>query len=111
MRSILMLAAVTRANRHAVMGLVNDAIMGLGGWVDGHSLYGNMVTVFRFEVDAARLRELETRLDDAAVHLDDASREALAGADPARGDMRCALNVTFVHNEPDVKRPVPAVPG
>ncbi len=110
-RCILMLAAVTKTSRHGVMSIVNDAVMVLGGWISGHELYGNMVTVFKFELAPKVLPALAERLDAAAIRLDDASRAAIAEAGETAEEIPCALNVTFIHDEPDVKREVPAVPG
>ena len=111
MKRILMLAAVTKTNRPAVMAIVNDTVMALGGWITVHNLYGNMVAVFHFELAPGKLAALAERLDAEAIRLDDASRAAIAGPDQTAEGIPCALNVTFIHDEPDVKREVPAVPG
>lgn len=111
MKRILMLAAVTKTNRHAVMAIVNDAVMALGGWIAGHELYGNMVTVFKFDLAPKVLPALAERLDATEIRLDAASRAAIAEAGETAAEVPCSLNVTFIHDEPDMRREVPAVPG
>jgi len=110
-----MLSAVTRKDRHQVMTEVNDAVFQLGGWIEGHTLLSNIATVFKLELPFKGLQMFADKLAALQVLLDDDSKEAIAtGSDSAREpsvDCRVTLNVTFLHNEPDLRRKVPAVPG
>lgn len=115
MKRMMMLAAVTRANRHEVFAQINDAAVGCGGWIEGHTLFSNIMVTFRFVLPADRLEAFLSRVDQAGVHLDQASLAALSAvAQPdgaGGGEVPGALAVTFVHDEPDLRREVPAVPG
>ncbi|MBD1546654.1 hypothetical protein [Roseibium aggregatum] len=112
---IVMLSGLTRQNRHAVMGDLNDAILKAGGWVEGHSLFSNIATTFRLVLPASALGLFRTAVRDTGVALDDDSAAKLddLGAAERSGDeeVSLTLNVTFIHEEPDLRRDVPAVPG
>ena len=105
-----MMSAVTRVNRLAVMLLVNDAVMELGGWITGHQLYGNISAVFRFELPENRLPAFAARMNGAGIRLDTAGLDAAAGNGDATDAVPCSLAVTFIHDEPDRKRTVPRPP-
>lgn len=109
----LMLSAVTKVGRHQVMADINDAVIGAGGWVVNHTLYANLATVFQLMMPAHRVVAFLEALEELHVRLDS---ESLAQADVLRGnanedELPLCLNVTFIHNEPDLRREVPAVPG
>jgi hypothetical protein len=115
-----MLSAVTRVNRHAAMAGINDAINSLG-WIEQHVLFSNIQVNFRFNMAAAKLPALAERLDALGVHLDAAASQEIAelvrkaegngGGKADAAELPASLAVTFLHNEPDMKREVPAVPG
>lgn len=110
-----MLSGVTRKDRHQVMTEVNDAILHSGGWVEGHTLLSNIATVFKLELPVKGLPVLADKLEPLEVRLDEESRETVAKVTGTAGDpsveIRVTLNVTFIHDEPDLRRAVPAVPG
>ena len=112
---IVMLSAVTRRDRHQVMAEVNEAVLKSGGWIEGHTLLSNIATVFKLELPARAFQSLADRLAALEVRLDEESRQTLlsvvdSAKDPAE-DCRVTLNVTFLHDEPDLRRTIPAVPG
>ena len=112
MQKILMLAAVTKINRHAAMALVNDLVVELGGWISGHTLYGNMAAAFHSNLPPARLADFSARLDAAQIRLDESGAAGIdAAARSGSEECRLSLNITFIHGEPDITHPVPAVPG
>jgi hypothetical protein len=111
----LMLSAVTRRNRHDAMAEINDAVIGAGGWVEGHTLFSNIATTFRTELPMEKIADFVRAIDSLGVHLDTESKHAVA-LQEAPGNRRDAdvpvtLNVTFIHDEPDLRREVPMVPG
>lgn len=116
MMRLLLLSAVTRVNRHAAMAGIDDIVLGCGGWIEGHTLFSNIAATFRFVLPAAGLAQFADRLDGLGVHLDAASRAALGARTPGAGEtgeaeVAGALAVTFVHDEPDLRREIPAIPG
>lgn len=110
----LMLSAVTRRNRHDAMAGINDAVIAAGGWIEGHTLFSNIATTFRIELSEARMPGLAEALEALGILLDDESRDRLAALRPTpdkAAQRALSLNVTFIHDEPDLRRDVPMVPG
>ncbi|HWU65011.1 MAG TPA: hypothetical protein VN112_23570 [Ensifer sp.] len=112
---IIMLTGITHANRHQVTAEINDAVVSAGGWVTDHTFFSNIATNFRMVLapqGLARFRELVVK---AGVHLDDESETTLVDLmSNEKGlpeELPASLNVTFIHDEPDLRREVPAVPG
>jgi hypothetical protein len=112
---IIMLTGVTHANRHQVTADVNDAVVSSGGWVTDHTFFSNIATNFRMVLAPAGLARFHELVLKAGVHLDEESEAALADLiAKEKGlpeELPASLNVTFIHNEPDLRREVPAVPG
>lgn len=115
MRKLVMLAAVTRINRHQATADINDAVAACGGWILQHTLFSNIATTFLFELPPARFSDLAAHLAAQHVVLDAESlaRMTESGTDAAEGgrERTASLNVTFIHDEPDLRREIPAVPG
>lgn len=112
---LVMLAGVTKRNRHAVMADVNDIVAGLGGWIIGHTLLSNIATTFRLALPADRLEAFRAGVAAAGVVLDAESShvvsDAIAEQHQMDAEITASLNVTFMHDEPDLRREIPAVPG
>ena len=112
---IIMLTGVTHANRHQVTADVNDAVVSSGGWVTDHSFFSNIATNFRMVLAPNGLTRFRELVLKAGVHLDEESEAALAdliaNEKGLPEELPTSLNVTFIHNEPDLRREVPAVPG
>lgn len=113
MRAVpLMLSGMTRRNRHEVISGLATLVPSAGGWIVDHALFSNVAATIRSEVPSAGLARFATGLAELDVSLDAESVEALSGAaGEENGDRMLSLNLTFVHDEPDLKHPVPAVPG
>lgn len=111
----LMLAAMTKRNRHQAMADLNDAIMATGGWVIDHTLFSNIATTFRAAVPQKQLASFFDSLDSLEIHVDEDGKRDIAAllAENRDGlsEMEISLNVTFIHDEPDIRREVPMVPG
>jgi hypothetical protein len=109
----LMLSGVTRANRFEVTAAIDDAVAASGGWIDGHTLLSNIATIFRFVVPAGQLHRLMERMAEAHVTMDPESLALVAAATgrPPETEQAGSIAVTFIHDEPDLRRDVPAVPG
>ena len=116
MRSkFVMLAGVTRRNRHEVMSEINDAVSAAGGWIVAHRLFSNIATTFQFALAADRFGDWQARIAMSGVSLDDDSKAAIAAlqslTSAADDEIQASLNVTFIHDEPDLRREIPSVPG
>lgn len=113
--SPLMLNATSRRSRFAVMADVDDLVLACGGWIEGHTLMSNLVINFRFVLPGSGWRQLAGRIAAHAITLDGPSKAGLEqlSASAMDGDSERAgsLAISFIHDEPDLKREVPAIPG
>lgn len=112
---IIMLTGVTHANRHQVTAEINDAVVSSGGWVTDHTFFSNIATNFRMVLAPQGLARFRDLVVAAGVHLDEESdtklSDLIAQKKGLPEELPASLNVTFIHNEPDLRREVPAVPG
>ncbi len=114
MRRSLTLSGVTHGNRYDMTAAVSGAITGAGGWIIDHALFSNVAACIRFAVPARGLAGFRDRILAAGFALDAESLDAIGAAvpaDPVDTELTVALNLTFVHDEPDLRRTVPAIPG
>lgn len=110
----LLLAAATARQRHLALDDAMEAVSASGGWVEDVNLFSNVSAVVTAWIRRRDLAGFADRLAAARVGLAPADRDALArtAADPPPDEeVRCTLQITFVHDEPDLRRDVPAVPG
>lgn len=101
---MLQLNGVSSGPRLEIMAAVRDAIQSAGGWITGHQQFSNISVCLLFEIDAAHVPDLLARIAAAGVVLSHT-------AAPSRGEVRGSLQITFRHQEPDLRIPVPAVPS
>lgn len=108
---MLHLICVTRENRLVATDAAKDAIAECGGWIDDFQLFSNKMTCIRFwmpETGAARLLE---GLGRAGIRADTDTVTAVSGLAGSNADTYMTLQITFIHDEPDLRREVLAVPG
>lgn len=108
---LLQLRGITRINRLTATDAAKDAILACSGWVDDFQMFSNKMTCLRFEMPAPRAATLTSKLADSKITLD---RECLNQAQDISkrdGDMWVTLQLTFLHDEPDLRRVVMSVPG
>lgn len=107
--AILMLTAVTRVERKLATSLVFDAVNRLGGWIDDVQMYSNLMNTIRFTlpgeafgslVEALRANEIAV---DTPLDLDEIGKVA--------AERMATLQLTFIHDESDLKREIPSIPG
>lgn len=110
-----MLSGVTHENRHQVSAAINDAVAGTGGWITNHTFFSNIATTFHFTTAPGNFSAFQARIFEAGVLLDDESIAKLSELEMKNSglpeEIPAALNVTFIHDEPELRREVPAVPG
>ena len=109
----LRLDGFTKAERIQMTARVSEAISQAGAWITDFHLYSNILICINFEVPDANLERLATTLLQTGLHLSQESTDRLTDADNSTEGKELAgtLQITFVHNEPDLSREVPAVPG
>lgn len=116
MQKPLRLSAVTRADRHRMIEAAKDAIGAGGGWILDFRLFSNLSINIVFELPSGRAADLLARLDALDWKFDEDGRNELLacierGTEVVSHDIGGTLQITFIHDEPDLHIPVPAIPG
>jgi hypothetical protein len=107
--AIVMLSAVTRVERKAATSFVFDTVNRLGGWIDDTRMYSNLMNMIRLTLPAGAFAELVAVLCEAGIAVD--PPEGLGEIRDPAAERMATLQLTFIHDEPDLKREIPAVPG
>ena len=94
---------VTRMDRNLAISKVCEAISTSGGWIEDQFFFSNKAATIRFEMPFPSTGILQSRLLEEGLKLH-AEGELPSGD---AGDFRGAISLTFVHQEPDLKRDVP----
>lgn len=113
-QQFLRLDGFTKAERMGMTARVSEAINQAGAWITDFHLYSNVLICINFEVPSAKLERLATSIQETGLHLSQESWEQLIPAHESTlkdKELIGTLQITFVHNEPDLLREVPAVPG
>lgn len=111
--------ALTRADRHATIPALRDAVTRSGGWITDARFFSNTSVCLNFEIGLRHVAELRAALgglrlslsQESAAALEDLSRRAGAGGPAAEAEVVGTLQVTFIHDEPDLRIEVPPIPG
>lgn len=114
MQRFLRLDGFTRAERIGMTDRVSEAINQAGAWITDFYLYSNILICINFQVPITNLNRLAARLQETGLQLSQESLEQLMPAHDSilkEQELVGTLQITFVHNEPDLLRDVPAVPG
>ena len=91
-----------------------------GEWVIDVKLFSNMSVCFNFEIPINRTEQLREALAETDLHLTRESQDSFAGLrkhtdftaeHPQATNIPGSLQVTFIHNEPDLRIEVPRIPG
>ena len=115
----IFLNAVTRLPRNEMITRAERAISESGGWVLGHHLYSNLAISLAFEITVANMAGLLDHLQETALALTSESvakltsfaKVELGSKTNSNESVTGYLHITFIHNEPDLRRDVPAIPG
>lgn len=113
--ALLRLSGVTAEPRHSVVARLAAVLNDLG-WVVDFSQFSNSALTLRFELAARNAPRLRSALAELPVALSRGSAEELAALEQASAGelpdpLPGSVHLTFVHSEPDLRIPVPAVPG
>lgn len=108
----LMLEGISKRDRHQVIADIGAAVTSADGWVVNHTLFSNIAAAFQLSLPAGKLADFRAKLEAASVRLDAESLSRLEETtSPEDVDIFVSLALTFIHNEPDLRREIPAVPG
>ena len=113
MSRVLRINGTTKSNRNEVISRARNAITGSGGWILDAKLFSNVSINLSFEIPASRIESLRDALALIDLHLSTSSFESFeqCRANETSGDVAGSLQITFIHNEPDLRIEVPAIPG
>ena len=102
--------AVTRVERLEATARAREAVANAGGSILTFEQFSNVSACIGLEIPPARLPDLGRLLAAAGLNLSKRSEQALASGNHGE-TVPVTLQITFVHNEPDLRRHVPAIPG
>lgn len=106
----ILLNGVTRTERNLLIGQVTEQLGKVGGWVEDVYFFSNIAANLKCRVPGPALPILATSLAGLAINFGhdlDLLVEAIATTD----EQPVAIQLTFAHDEPDLRRTIPAVPG
>lgn len=114
-RSFLMMSGVSKEGRPQVTSTVSVTSSATGGWVISHTLFSNIAITIQFSLPEQKLGEFQDHAIAAGVRLDNDSlakiRKVIERNAPRTAEFTTSLNITFMHNEPDLRQEIPAAPG
>ena len=90
---------------------VRNAIQMANADLIDFQMFSNTAISFSFEVAGQRVTELGEILVGTQLSLDEESIASLSNSTGADEIVNGTLNVTFIHNDPDLRIPVPPIPG
>jgi len=117
MREGIRLEGITGRPRHAAVFEIKERIDAAGGCVTDHQQFSNRLLRLTFEIAAERLDALLRGLEAAGLSLTRTTVESsIAAAQRAAADapdvcMTGTLAIRFMSDEPDLRVPVPPIPG
>jgi hypothetical protein len=110
----LRLDGFTRGERIGMTNRVSEAISQAGAWITDFHQYSNILICINFQVSISNLDRLAATLEQTGLQLSQESLEQLMAAHESmlkEQEATGTLQITFLHNEPDLLRNVLAVPG
>jgi len=110
---LLQIQGSTRAERLAVTAQASEAVIACRGYILDYHQFSNMAVCFTIEIPPARLTELRAQLAALEIDLKPPAPEeqALLSAAAAPDEVAASLRIAFIHNEPDLRIEIPAIPG
>jgi hypothetical protein len=113
---LVQLGYVTRSERRTVIGQSSDAITESGGSILDSKFFSNVSVSLLIEIRRSGLVRLADRLENIGLvpSLDTESKlDEMAEATQKAPEevVSATVQITFVHDEPDLSHEVPAVPG
>lgn len=106
---------ITRADRHHIIGEIDELISKSGAWILDFKRFSNISINIFFEIPVRNISLLLSSLQETNIKLHEESITLLQDADKKQKrindeavfDIIATLEVTFIHNEPDLIIEVP----
>ena len=113
---LVRLCYVTRAERRATIRLGSDTIVASGDSILDHGFFSNVSVSLLIEIRRSGLLVLADRLEGIGLvpapdNHPEPPMEAEAANTASDQMVSATVQITFVHDDPDLSHPVPAVPG
>jgi len=111
--SVLRLNAVTKESRNETIDRIKESLGACGAWITSVTSFSNMSICFNFEISGSSIPQLRDALARTQLQL---STETINNFESLplrnlRDEVSGSLQITLLNNEPDLKIPVPAIPG
>lgn len=98
-----------------MIGELNEAISKGGAWATDYKMFSNSSITILFEVSLRDIHKLHAALQDIPINWYEESIDCLKQVDQQQRQLRDneifditgTLQVTFIHNDPDLKIKVP----
>lgn len=105
----------TKENRYVMTGNINDAIHENGAWILDFKQYSNKSLVILFQMPVRDIGRLHSAVLGTGLKITEESEKLLADCDARQRllgddkvfDIYGTLQITFIHDEPDIRRYVP----
>jgi hypothetical protein len=103
-----------------MISLAKEAVIKSGGWIIDFKVFSNISICLNFELPDRNIDQLYSTLRSIGLRLSQESEDLLSNwyhrqekpnTEPKAVDVAGTLQITFVHNEPDLRIKVPAIPG
>lgn len=105
------MSGFTRIPRHEAIARVKDAIGSCGGFILDTHMYSNAMLAINFEIPACEICPLVQALEEAGLALGHDNESVMHDLGVLDSAISGSLNVNFIHDEPQLRIEVPAVPG
>ncbi len=110
MSSPILLNGVTRAERNHMIGQVTERLGEIGGYIEDVHFFSNIAVNLRCRVPGSALPTLGKGLAGLAINFGQ-DLDRLANPPLSPDEQTVAIQLTFSHDERDLRRPTLAVPG
>ena len=105
---MLQLTGVTKANYFDMTARLTAALGAAGGWILAHQQFSNLSLCLNFEISREHLPRLAAEIAATGFVLSPASQASLQTlATGTAESVAGTLQVTFIHNDPDLVVPLP----
>jgi len=114
MAAQVQLNGFSRSERNEVISSASEAVQKGGGWIEDVVFFSNVAVNLRCVVMSAATARLMEELTTIGLGLTRDDMAALHRATTGLSDveeLRFSLQITFVHDEPEMRRHIPSVPG
>jgi hypothetical protein len=118
--TFLRLNGITICNRHEMISRAKEAILKGGGFITDFHMFSNLSICLNFELPARKIDSFYAALKATGLGLTEESQELLAeyskrleqlGEEAGASEVAGTLEITFIHDEPDLRIEVPPIPG